>query len=122
VKLPQPLRMQTTRGMSILLGRTAGQNDTATFRLASPEDLWFHARNTPGAHVILRTAPQMSEEDIEEAARLAAGYSKLRSDAQVDVIYTEKRYVRKIPNAPPGQVTYRNEKVIRVAPERVGGK
>jgi predicted ribosome quality control (RQC) complex YloA/Tae2 family protein len=122
VKLPQPLRMQTTRGMSILLGRTAGQNDTATFRLASPEDLWFHARNTPGAHVILRAAPQVSEEDIEEAARLAAGYSKLRSDAQVDVIYTEKRYVRKIPNAPPGQVTYRNEKVIRVAPERVGGK
>lgn len=119
-KLPQPLRMQTKRGVGILLGRTAGQNDTATFRLASPEDLWFHTRNAPGAHVILRAAPQLSEEDVEDAARLAAGYSKLRGDAQVDVIYTEKRYVRKIPNAPPGQVTYRNEKVIRVAPGATG--
>jgi predicted ribosome quality control (RQC) complex YloA/Tae2 family protein len=121
-KVPQPLRMQTRRGVGLLLGRTAGQNDTATFRLASPEDLWFHARNAPGAHVILRAAPNLSEEDVEEAARLAAGYSKLRSEAQVDVIYTEKRYVRRIPNGPPGQVTYRNEKVIRVAPERAGAK
>jgi predicted ribosome quality control (RQC) complex YloA/Tae2 family protein len=89
-KLPQPLRMQTRRGTGLLLGRTAGQNDTATFRLAAPEDLWFHTRNAPGAHVILRAAPQLSQDDLEDAARLAAGYSKLRGDSQVVLIYTEK--------------------------------
>ncbi|MEO8286334.1 MAG: NFACT RNA binding domain-containing protein [Chloroflexota bacterium] len=118
-KLPQPLRLQTHNGVQLLVGRTAGQNDTATFRLASPDDLWFHARGAPGSHVILRAAPNLSPEDIEEAARLAAGYSKRREDAQVDVIYTEKKHVRKIPNSPPGQVTYKNERVIRVGPLRL---
>ena len=115
-KVPQPLRLQTKRGVQMLLGRTAGQNDTATFRLASPDDLWFHVRTGPGSHVILRAAPDLAQEDIEEAARLAAGYSKLREDAKVDVVFTERRYVRRIPNGPPGQATYRNERAIRVTP------
>jgi predicted ribosome quality control (RQC) complex YloA/Tae2 family protein len=115
-KLPQPLHLQTRNGAQLLLGRTAGQNDTATFRLAGPDDLWFHARGVPGSHVILHASPDLSEEDVEEAARLAAGHSKLREDAQVDVIYTERKHVRKIPNAPPGQATYKNERTIRVAP------
>jgi predicted ribosome quality control (RQC) complex YloA/Tae2 family protein len=118
VKLPQPLRLQTSNGLGLLLGRTAGQNDTATFRLAAPEDLWFHARNAPGSHVILRADARLDQEDILEAARLAAGYSKLRGDAQVDVVYTERKFVRKIPNAPPGQVTYKHERTIRVEPRR----
>jgi predicted ribosome quality control (RQC) complex YloA/Tae2 family protein len=117
-KLPQPLRLQSHNGLQILLGRTAGQNDTATFRLATPDDLWFHARGAPGSHVILRSAPNLTDEDIEDAARLAAAYSKRREDAQVDVIYTERKHVRKIPNSPPGQVTFKNERVIRVAPAR----
>src|SRR5207253_1980228 len=117
-KLPQPLRLQTHNGVQLLVGRTAGQNDTATFRLATPDDLWFHARGVPGSHVILHVAPNLADADIEEAARLAAGYSKRREDAQVDVVYTERKHVRKIPNAPPGQVTYRNERTIRVAPLR----
>jgi predicted ribosome quality control (RQC) complex YloA/Tae2 family protein len=123
-KLPQPLRLQTSNGRGLLLGRTAGQNDTATFRLAAPEDLWFHARNAPGSHVILRVDPRLDQEDILEAAGLAAGYSKLRGDAQVDVVYTERKFVRRIPNAPPGQVTYKHERTIRVEPRRpvVGGR
>ena len=118
-KVPQPLRTQTTRGAQLLIGRTARQNDTATFRLAAPDDLWFHARGAPGSHVILRTSTTpISEEDIEEAASYAAAYSKLRQEAAVDVIYTEKRFVRKVANAPPGFVTYKNERVIRVAPAK----
>lgn len=115
-KLPQPLRTQTTGGIQLLVGRTAGQNDTATFRLAAPEDLWFHARNIPGAHVILRATPGLTDGDIVEAARLAAAYSSAYSDSQVDVIYTEKRHVRKVPNSPPGFVTYKNERALRVEP------
>lgn len=120
-KTPQPLRTQTKRGAQVLVGRTAGQNDTATFRLAAPEDLWLHARGVPGAHVILRTSGGVSEADIVEAAALAAGYSKLRNEAQVDVLCAERRYVRRIPNAPPGSATYKNERVIRVAPTRREG-
>lgn len=115
-KAPQPLRMRTRFGAHVLVGRTAGQNDTATFKLALPDDLWFHARGVPGAHVILRTAGGVTPDDIQEAAALAAAHSKLRAEAQVDVLYTERRYVRKVANAPPGSATYKNERVIRVAP------
>lgn len=116
-KIPQPLRLRTRYGAHLLVGRTASQSDTATFRLASPEDLWFHARGVPGGHVILRTEPGVTPNDIEEAASIAAAYSKARTEAHVDVIYTEKRYVRRVPNAPPGFVTFKNERVVRVAPK-----
>ena len=117
-KLPQPLRVRSRYGAHILIGRTASQNDAATFRLADAEDIWLHARGVPGSHVILRTGQGYTEADLREAAAFAAAYSKARSEAQVDVIYTERKHVRKIPDAPPGLVTYRNERVIRVAPQR----
>lgn len=115
-RLPQPLRLKADSGATLLVGRTASQNDTATFRLAGPEDLWFHARNVPGAHVILRAQVGIAPGDIEEAASVAAAYSKARTEAQVDVVYTERKFVRKVPGAPPGFVTYKNERVVRVAP------
>ncbi|HVG01170.1 MAG TPA: NFACT RNA binding domain-containing protein, partial [Chloroflexia bacterium] len=89
IKLPQPLRTRTRYGASVLIGRTAGQNDVATFRLADPDDLWLHARGVPGSHVILRTGQGYTEADLREAASFAAAYSKARTEAQVDVIYTE---------------------------------
>jgi predicted ribosome quality control (RQC) complex YloA/Tae2 family protein len=115
-KLPQPLRVRTRYGANVIIGRTAGQNDVATFRLADPEDLWLHARGVPGSHVILRTGQGFTESDLREAASYAAAYSRARNEAQVDVIYTEKKHVRKVPNSPPGFVTFRNERVVRVPP------
>lgn len=117
-KLPQPLRVRTRYGAHVLIGRTAGQNDVATFRLADPDDLWLHARGVPGSHVILRTGQGYTEADLREAASYAAAYSRARNEAQVDVLYTERKHVRKVPNAPPGFVTYRNERVVRVPPLR----
>ncbi len=119
-KAPQPLRLRTRYGAHLLVGRTASQNDIATFRIASPDDLWLHARGVPGAHVILRTEGGVSTADIEEAASIAAAYSKARNEAQVDVLCTEKRHVRKVPNSPPGFVTFKNERVLRVAPRTAG--
>jgi predicted ribosome quality control (RQC) complex YloA/Tae2 family protein len=121
-KTPQPLRLRTRYGAHVLVGRTASQNEIATFRLAAPEDLWFHAQNVPGGHVILRTEPGVTEQDIQEAASLAAAYSKLRAEAHVDVVYTERKYVRRVPNAPPGFATYKNERVVRVAPSKLAAK
>ncbi len=115
-KLPQPLRVRTRYGANVLIGRTAGQNDVATFRLADPEDLWLHARGVPGSHVILRAGQGFTEADLREAASYAAAYSRARNEAQVDVIYTERKHVRKVPNSPPGFVTFRNERVVRVPP------
>ncbi len=117
-KRPQPLRLQTQQGAQLLVGRTASQNDVATFRLAAPQDLWFHARGVPGSHVILRVGQGITPKDVEEAASVAAAHSRARNEAQVDVLYTEKKYVRKVPNSPPGFVTYKQEQVIRVAPQR----
>jgi predicted ribosome quality control (RQC) complex YloA/Tae2 family protein len=119
-KLLQPLKLQTKRGAQMLVGRTSSQSHTATFHLAGPDDLWFHALGVPGAHVILRASGGIgiTDEDIKEAAATAAAYSKARNEPQVDVVYTEKRHVRPVPGAPPGLVTYRNERVIRVAPRR----
>lgn len=119
-RLPQPLRLRTRYGAPMLVGRTASQSDTATFRLADPGDLWLHARGVPGSHVILRTGQGYTEADLGEAASYAAGYSKARTEAQVDVIWTERKNVRRVPNAPPGLVTYRNERVVRVAPHVKG--
>ncbi len=62
------------------------------------------------------------QSDLEEAAGLAAAYSKARNEAYVDVIYTERKYVRKVPKAPPGFVTYKNEEVIRVVPAKLSAE
>ncbi|HUP26825.1 MAG TPA: NFACT RNA binding domain-containing protein [Chloroflexia bacterium] len=115
-KLPQPLHLRTRTGAHMLVGRTASQNDIATFRMAAPDDLWLHARGVPGSHVILRTEGGITNADIEEAASVAAALSKARNEGMVDVLCTERRHVRRVPNAPPGLVTFKNERVIRVAP------
>ena len=118
-KLPQPLRLKTTNGVPLLVGRTARQNDAATFRLAAPDDLWFHARGVPGAHVVVKQAGGREEPDeavLEAAAELAAYYSANRAAGRVEVDRAARRDVRKIKGAGPGMVTYRNEQTLRVAP------
>lgn len=110
-------RREEIAGAEVLLGRSALGNDTVTFRLARPDDLWFHARGVPGAHVILRTGgkPQPAER-IEAVARLAAAHSAARHETKVPVDYTERRHVRRVPGGPPGRVTYRAEATILVSP------
>ncbi|MGH9175080.1 MAG: NFACT RNA binding domain-containing protein, partial [Vicinamibacterales bacterium] len=90
--------------------------DEVTFTIANPDDLWLHARNMPGAHVILRANGQMSEDTIERAAALAAWYSDGRNATSVPVDVTERRHVRKIRGSGPGMVTYRNERTLNVRP------
>ena len=79
--------------------------------------MWLHARNLPGAHVIIPTAEGLpAEEDVFWAAGVAAYYSRARDDTAVDVDVTPKKYVRAIKGAASGLVTYRNESTLRVAP------
>ncbi len=114
-----PLEYHTASGSRILVGRSPSENADLTFRVARPNDLWFHAQNIPGAHVILqrddREAP--SQEDIARAAALAATYSKAKSSGKVPIDYTQRKYVRAQRNAPPGLVWYTNPRTIMAEPD-----
>jgi len=114
----QYLRLTAPDGATVWVGKNASQNAYLTFTRAASDDLWLHARDVPGAHVIIPTAEGLpSEEDVFWAAGVAAYYSRARQDMAVDVDVTVKKYVRSIKGAAPGLVTYRNESTLRVAPE-----
>jgi predicted ribosome quality control (RQC) complex YloA/Tae2 family protein len=110
-----PYRRVSLNGWEALVGTSANGNATVTFELARPDDLWLHARGVPGAHVILRGGAP--EQTIEAAAQLAAAHSAARNAGAVEVDVTQRRYVKKIPGGPPGQVRYTNERTLRVAPQ-----
>ena len=107
----------TLRGHRLLAGRTAAENQRVTFQDAVPEDLWLHARGLPGAHVLLRdVGDDPDDELVAAAAAVAAYFSAARDERGVDVDVTRRKFVRAIVQAGPGQVTYRNERTIRVQP------
>ena len=101
----------------ILVGRSSKANDALLRKYAKGNDLWFHVRDGSGSHVFLRPGKQeASPEALRFAAALAAKYSSLKTEAQVDVIWTECKHVRKRKGAPTGQVQVASTRVIRVAP------
>ena len=111
-----PRRFTTEEGLTVWLGRNSRQNALVLER-AAPGDLWFHARGVPGGHAILVTGGRpVPEATIERVAALVAYYSAARSAGKVPVDVTERRYVRPIAGGGPGQVTYRNERTLTVAP------
>ncbi|MBN1936968.1 MAG: NFACT family protein [Anaerolineae bacterium] len=113
----RPLRVVSEAGFVIWVGKSARQNEEITFRRAAPDDLWLHAIDVPGSHVIVkcegRPAP---EETLRRSAELAAYYSAGREKGSVLVACTLRKWVRKIRQGKPGQVTYRNEQTILVKP------
>jgi predicted ribosome quality control (RQC) complex YloA/Tae2 family protein len=107
-------------GMEVLMGRTGKENDLVTFKVAAPHDFWFHAQGFAGAHVVVRNPSRLGrlpEPTARQAAMLAAFHSKARGSARVDVIYTQRRHVRKGKNQPPGKVLVRKHETIQVSPE-----
>jgi predicted ribosome quality control (RQC) complex YloA/Tae2 family protein len=111
------LRLRTSGGRELLVGRSALQNDAVTFDLGRPDDVWLHARGCPGAHVILRTADgKSSANDLVEAAQVAAYYSANRDSTKVTVDWTNRRNVRRSAKATPGLVTYTGETSLVVKP------
>ncbi|MCP3979551.1 MAG: DUF814 domain-containing protein [bacterium] len=114
------VRMLTSSdGMSILAGRSGRENQRLTFRLAAPEDFWFHALGVPGAHVVVRNDQRRRkppEATLREAAQVAAWYSEAKEQRWVDVQWTRRRYVRKARGASPGTVILKRYETIRVEP------
>ncbi len=108
-------------GLTILVGRDGSDNDRTTFDFARPYELWFHASQCPGSHVVIRfpnKSFQPSKAEIEETAAIAAFFSKAKNDTLVPVAYTERRYVRKPRNAKPGLVVIEREKSVMVHPKK----
>ena len=108
-------------GLRILVGRDGADNDRTTFEFARPYELWFHTQQCPGSHVVMKypnKSFEPSKAEIEEAAAIAAYYSRAKNDSLVPVVYTERRYVRKPRKAKPGLVTVEREKSIMVAPTK----
>jgi predicted ribosome quality control (RQC) complex YloA/Tae2 family protein len=114
----KPLQYLTAHGSRIYVGRTPLENADLTFRVARPDDLWFHVQNQPGAHVILQRddKAQPPENDVLMAASLAALHSKAKNSPKVTVDYTQRKFVRKRPSAAPGLVFYTHPKSVYVEP------
>jgi len=112
-------RYRSTDGYEILVGRTDRDNDNLTLRVAKSYDLWFHAADYPGSHVVLRN-PQRREvppRAIIQAAELAAKFSSARNNAKVAVNYCEKKFVTKPKGFAPGQVRLASFKTVMVEPK-----
>jgi NFACT protein RNA binding domain/NFACT N-terminal and middle domains len=106
---------QTEGGARILVGRSARDNDALTFGAARGNDLWLHARGVQGSHVVVPDPGEAPDErTLLEAAVLAAHFSSARGEDQVEVAWTRKKHVRKQKGAPPGAVTYAQERGFRV--------
>jgi predicted ribosome quality control (RQC) complex YloA/Tae2 family protein len=113
-------RYRTSGGLEVRVGRGGRANDDLTFRHSSPDDVWLHAREAAGAHVILRwtdTAANPPARDLGEAAVLAALSSRARTSGTVAVDWTRRKYVRKPRKAPPGRVVIERAKTIFVEPD-----
>ncbi|MEK7834233.1 MAG: NFACT RNA binding domain-containing protein, partial [Acidobacteriota bacterium] len=112
-------RYRSTDGYEILVGRADRDNDNLTLKIAKSFDLWFHAADYPGSHVVLRN-PQRREvppRAIIEAAELAAKFSQARANAKVAVNYCEKKFVTKPKGFAPGQVRLASFKTVLVEPK-----
>jgi predicted ribosome quality control (RQC) complex YloA/Tae2 family protein len=113
-------RYRSSGGLEIRVGRGAARNDDLTFHHSRPDDVWMHASQVPGAHVILRWdgdgAPPAR--DLMEAATLAAWFSKARTSGSVPVAWTRRKYVRKPRKAAPGSVVPDRVETVFVNPDR----
>ncbi|NJM99439.1 MAG: DUF814 domain-containing protein [Phormidesmis sp. RL_2_1] len=108
------------QGAEVLIGRNNSQNEQLTFKQASDYDLWLHAQEIPGSHVLLRlSAGEVPTDDtLQLAASLAAYYSRARQSEQVPVVYTEPKNVYKPKGALPGMVVYKHERVLWGKPQQ----
>lgn len=119
-KKPQPvsppLIIRLGKDSTITIGKNNRQNDLVTFKYAHSDDLWFHTKDIPGSHVILRSSSLTDDSTLALAARVAAYFSKARQSSNVPVDYTLRRYVKKPSGAKPGFVIYDRQTTLFVTP------
>lgn len=104
-------------GFNVYVGKNNRQNDLIYSKISSPNDLWFHTLNVPGAHILVKVPNEKAPPDdstLLYAAVLAKRYSMAKDSGKIPVIYTKRKYLKKPPNQKGGMVTYKNETEIVV--------
>lgn len=121
-RIPGTRRYVSSDGLEILVGRTSKDNDYLTLKIARPNDLWLHAADYGGSHVVVRnsTRKDVPHRTLIEAAQLAAYFSRAKKDPKVDVHYTQRKFVSKPKGAKPGLVRLQRFKNITVEPKEAG--
>ena len=105
--ISKPFHYISSDGFHIYVGKNNYQNEELTFKVATGNDWWFHAKKRPGSHVIVKSEnKELPDSTFEEAARLAAHYSKTDGESQVEIDYIQKKHVKKSPGQPAGFVIY----------------
>ncbi|MAF42191.1 MAG: hypothetical protein CL859_10155 [Cyanobium sp. ARS6] len=116
---PQPLELLTQDGLLIQIGRNHRQNELISLRQARAGDLWFHAQECPGSHVVLKaSAAAASEQDLQLAADLAAWFSRAKGNRLVPVVMTGVEHLQRIPGTAPGTVRHRQAELVWAEPDR----
>ncbi|HEY6328355.1 MAG TPA: NFACT RNA binding domain-containing protein, partial [Blastocatellia bacterium] len=111
-------RFLSTEGYEIIVGKSDRENDAITFRVAGSQDIWLHAADYPGSHVVVRNPRRdaVPFKTIVEAAEIAAHYSQAKKEKKAAVHYTQKKFVTKPPKAKPGLVRLSSFKTVMVEP------
>ncbi len=115
----KPLHYISSDGYHMYVGKNNYQNEELTFKVAAGDDMWFHAKNMPGSHVIVKTEgeTELPDRTYEEAARLAAYYSAGKGSPKVEIDYTLRRNLKKPPKAKPGFVIYHTNYSMNIEPD-----
>ena len=114
----RPFHYLSSDGFHIYVGKNNYQNEELTFKLASGNDWWFHAKGIPGSHVIVKTeGKELPDRVFEEAGALAAYYSRGRGQDKVEIDYIQKKNLKKVPGPAPGFVVYHTNYSLVAAPE-----
>lgn len=112
---PQPETYASSEGVTILVGKNNKQNEFLTMKLARKNDTWLHAKDIPGSHVVIR-GEGFTEQTLNEAAILAAYFSKAKHSSNVAIDFTKIKHVKKPSGSKPGYVTYDHQQTIYVTP------
>ena len=116
---PQPLEIRSQHGLVIQVGRNHRQNEWISLRQARAGDLWFHAQECPGSHVVLKASEAAAgEPDLQLAADLAAWFSRAKGNRRVPVVMTGVEHLQRIPGTAPGTVRHRQAELVWAEPDR----
>ncbi len=114
-----PIQVDTPTGLKLQVGRNMRQNDLISFKFSKKGDLWFHAQESPGSHVVLKSSSQAaSEQDLQIAADLAALFSKAKRNIKVPINLVKIKDLQKIKKGGPGCVSFKNGEIIWGNPTR----
>ncbi|MBO8204042.1 Rqc2 family fibronectin-binding protein [Prochlorococcus marinus] len=114
-----PIEVDTPTGLRLQVGRNMRQNDLISFKFSKKGDLWFHAQESPGSHVVLKSSSQAaSEQDLQIAADLAALFSKAKRNIKVPISLVKIKDLQKIKKGGPGCVSFKNVEIVWGNPTR----